>query len=90
MLWPFLLAPLGLVLQPHVVRNCPARAPAAAMRTTPMVPYRHKGTDFTSWIGIYDRMYRDRILFMSQPIGDDYSGEWIEDDSRLTQHLPCP
>ena len=29
------------------------------------------------------KAFVDDLLVFSQPIGDDYSGEWIEDDSRL-------
>jgi ATP-dependent Clp protease protease subunit len=47
------------------------------MRSTPKVPYRHKGTEFTSWMGIYDRMYRERILFVNQEIDDNFANQMI-------------
>lgn len=51
------------------------RAPRAriAMAGTPRVPYKHPGSEITQWVDIYNRMYRERIMFLSQGINDDFA-----------------
>lgn len=54
-----------------------ARCASPAMRPVPKVPYKHKGTEFTSWMNVYDRLYRERILFCGQAIDDSYANQMI-------------
>ena len=36
----------------------------------PSVPYRLPGESYTQWISIYNRLYRERIIFVGEPIDD--------------------
>ena len=68
----------GLALVGHA--PTPGRAPARAgvtMKATPKVPYKHRESEFTQWVDIYNRMYRERIMFLSEPIGDDFANTII-------------
>uniref|UniRef100_A0A6V4AXL2 ATP-dependent Clp protease proteolytic subunit n=1 Tax=Prymnesium polylepis TaxID=72548 RepID=A0A6V4AXL2_9EUKA len=67
------LAASGLCF--HAAPLCASRAPRAA---TPMMPigmpkvaYRVPGSSVADWVGIYDRLYRERIIFLGQEIDDD-------------------
>lgn len=77
---PFLLshvAALGFlgVGQQHLR---PAAPRAAVAMATPRVPYTYRGMEGTPvWINLYDRMYRERIMFLSQPIEDSYANTII-------------
>jgi len=55
----------------------PRGRPQIAMKATPKVPYKHRDSDFTQWVDIYNRMYRERIMFLSQPIEDDFANTII-------------
>ena len=60
-------------------RSCLASRLSApvAMRSTPKVPYKFPGMDEATWISIYSRMYRERILLLSQDIDDDFANQMI-------------
>jgi ATP-dependent Clp protease, protease subunit len=41
------------------------------------VPYNMPGTQYWSWISVYGRMSRERILFVNQPLTDSFANEMI-------------
>ena len=43
----------------------------------PKVPYRMPGCQFTDWISIYDRLYRERIIFLGRDIDDEIANQII-------------
>lgn len=45
--------------------------------STPRVPYKYPGMETPQWIDIYNRMYRERIMFLSQPITDNLANNII-------------
>lgn len=36
----------------------------------PKVPYRLPGDEMAEWVDLYNRLYRDRILFLCQDLDD--------------------
>jgi len=44
---------------------------------TPMVPYRPPGSDYAQFVGIFDRMVRDRILFVGNFIDEEQANSII-------------
>ena len=48
-----------------------------SMKPTPRVPYKYPGYETPVWMDIYNRMYRERILFLSQPINDNFANQMI-------------
>jgi len=43
----------------------------------PSVPYRSPGEQFTQWIHIYNRLARDRIVFLGEEVDDRIANEII-------------
>lgn len=43
----------------------------------PKVPYRMPGEQFTQWIDIYNRLYRERIIFLGKDIDDEIANQII-------------
>ncbi|MFW9259103.1 MULTISPECIES: ATP-dependent Clp protease proteolytic subunit [Nostoc] len=43
----------------------------------PKVPYRMPGGQYTDWISIYDRLYRERIIFLGRDIDDEIANQII-------------
>lgn len=43
----------------------------------PKVPYRMPGESFTQWIDIYNRLYRERIIFLGRDIDDEIANQVI-------------
>jgi len=43
----------------------------------PRVPYRMPGGQYTDWINIYDRLYRERIIFLGEEIDDQLANQVI-------------
>jgi ATP-dependent Clp protease, protease subunit len=43
----------------------------------PKVPYRMPGESYTQWIDIYNRLYRERIIFLGKDIDDDIANQII-------------
>nr|UKO32285.1 clp protease proteolytic subunit [Evolvulus alsinoides] len=41
----------------------------------PKVPFRNPGDEDASWIDIYNRLYRQRCLFLAQPIDNQISNQ---------------
>jgi ATP-dependent Clp protease protease subunit len=37
----------------------------------PKVPYRMPGDDSAQWVDLYNRLYRERILFLCQNLDDE-------------------
>jgi ATP-dependent Clp protease protease subunit len=37
----------------------------------PKVPYRLPGSTYEQWINIYDRLFRERIIFLAEEVSDD-------------------
>jgi len=54
-----------------------ARAGDVRMKATPRVPYKAPGMDSPQWIDVYNRMYRERIMFLGQDITDDFANTMI-------------
>jgi ATP-dependent Clp protease, protease subunit len=43
----------------------------------PRVPYQMPGQPYTDWINIYDRLYRERIIFLGRGINDGLANQII-------------
>ena len=43
----------------------------------PKVPYRMPGEQFTQWIDIYTRLYRERIIFLGRDVDDEIANQII-------------
>jgi ATP-dependent Clp protease, protease subunit len=43
----------------------------------PRVPYRMPGSQFTDWISIYDRLYRERIVFLGREVDDEIANQIV-------------
>jgi ATP-dependent protease ClpP protease subunit len=43
----------------------------------PKVAYRVPGSGSADWVDIYNRLYRERIIFLGQEIDDDYANQII-------------
>jgi ATP-dependent Clp protease, protease subunit len=43
----------------------------------PRVPYRMPGSQFTDWISIYDRLYRERIIFLGREVDDEIANQIV-------------
>jgi ATP-dependent Clp protease protease subunit len=43
----------------------------------PKVPYRMPGDSYTQWIDIYNRLYRERIIFIGKDIDDELANQII-------------
>jgi ATP-dependent Clp protease protease subunit len=43
----------------------------------PKVPYRMPGSSYTDWISIYDRLYRERIIFIGREIDDELANQVV-------------
>jgi len=56
-----------------------ARGGAISMMpsSTPKVPYKYPGMENPVWVNVYNRMYRERIMFLSQYVEDDLANTII-------------
>ena len=52
-------------------------APAMMPNSVPQVPYKFPGMDQAQWIDVFNRMYRERIMFLGQDIEDDFANTII-------------
>ncbi|MBD2604380.1 ATP-dependent Clp protease proteolytic subunit [Scytonema hofmannii FACHB-248] len=43
----------------------------------PKVPYRMPGEQYTQWVDIYNRLYRERIIFLGRDIDDEIANQII-------------
>ncbi|AFZ30973.1 ATP-dependent Clp protease proteolytic subunit [Gloeocapsa sp. BRSZ] len=43
----------------------------------PKVPYRMPGEAYTQWIDIYNRLYRERIIFLGRDVDDEIANQII-------------
>lgn len=43
----------------------------------PKIPYRLPGEEAAQWVDIYNRLYRERILFLFQQLNDDLANQLI-------------
>ena len=43
----------------------------------PKVPYRPPGAYNADWVDLYNRLYRERIVFLGQQISDDIANQII-------------
>ena len=59
----------------------PAAAAASGLRMMPLgipkVPYRMPGSQQADWVDIYNRMYRERIIFLGETIDDQIVNQII-------------
>jgi ATP-dependent Clp protease, protease subunit len=44
---------------------------------TPKVPYQAPGQQYSDWINIYDRLYRERIIFLGEGVNDFLANQII-------------
>ena len=44
---------------------------------TPKVPYQMPGQQYSDWINIYDRLYRERIIFLGEGVNDFLANQII-------------
>jgi len=65
----------------------------------PKVPYQLPGQPYSDWINIYDRLYRERIIFLGRGINDTLANQVIavmlyldsEDPSKpIYLYINCP
>ncbi len=43
----------------------------------PKVPYQMPGQPYSDWISIYDRLYRERIIFLGRGVNDGLANQII-------------
>jgi ATP-dependent Clp protease, protease subunit len=43
----------------------------------PKVPYQMPGQQYSDWISIYDRLYRERIIFLGREVNDSLANQII-------------
>jgi ATP-dependent Clp protease, protease subunit len=43
----------------------------------PRVPYQMPGQSYTDWVNIYDRLYRERIIFLGRGVNDSLANQII-------------
>jgi ATP-dependent Clp protease protease subunit len=43
----------------------------------PKVPYRMPGEQYTQWVDIYNRLYRERIIFLGRDVDDEIANQII-------------
>jgi ATP-dependent Clp protease, protease subunit len=43
----------------------------------PKVPYRMPGEPYTQWIDIYNRLYRERIIFLGKDVDDEIANQIV-------------
>jgi ATP-dependent Clp protease, protease subunit len=43
----------------------------------PKVPYRMPGEQYTQWVDIYNRLYRERIIFLPRDIDDEIGNQIV-------------
>ena len=43
----------------------------------PSVPYRVPGSQYTQWIDIYNRLYQERIIFLSEEVDDEIANQIV-------------
>lgn len=43
----------------------------------PKVPYRQPGDDSAQWVDLYNRLYRERVLFLCQDLDDELANQLI-------------
>jgi len=73
-----LLAPtLGLTAPPLQLRSHVAPRCRLSMKGTPRVPFKYPGMQEPVWVDVYNRMYRERIMFMKQYIDDNFANQMI-------------
>nr|YP_009669095.1 clp protease proteolytic subunit [Guaiacum angustifolium]QCW94094.1 clp protease proteolytic subunit [Guaiacum angustifolium] len=60
----------------------------------PKVPFRIPGEEDASWVDLYNRLYRQRLLFLGQEVDDEVSNQLIGlmvylslEDSTINQYL---
>ena len=51
--------------------------PLMMPKSTPMIPYKYPGMDSPQWVNIYNRMYRERIMFLGEGIDDNLANQII-------------
>ena len=72
-------APLGQTLlnPPEAKLLRAGGGPAMMPIGTPKVAYRVPGATTADWVNIYDRLYRERIIFLGQEIDDEIVNQII-------------
>jgi len=55
----------------------PRAAPKMMPIGVPKVAYRQPGTQQADWVDLYNRLYRERILFLGQQVADDIANQMI-------------
>lgn len=65
----------------------------------PKVAYKVPGAQFADWVDLYNRLYRERILFLGQQIDDELANQMIgvmlyldsEDNNKpINMYINCP
>jgi len=65
----------------------------------PKVAYRVPGAQYSDWVDLYNRLYRERILFLGQQIDDEIANQMIgimlyldsEDQNKpINMYINCP
>jgi len=73
-----LLGTAALMAGSAISRPPHARAGGISMMGgRPKVPIKLPGMEITQWISVYDRLYRERIMFLQNPISDDVANQMI-------------
>jgi len=61
----------------------------------PKVPYRSPGAYNADWVDLYNRLYRERIVFLGQQISDDIANQiigvmlYLDSEVRNSHPPPC-
>lgn len=70
------LAPLSLKsVQRTTCSRKAKREEVVMMANMPKVPYKAKGSDKYEFIDIFNRFYRERIIFINQDIDDETANQ---------------
>jgi len=100
-----MVALLGLTSALHVptarLAGAAARSRAPTMMPigVPKVAYKVPGAQFADWVDLYNRLYRERILFLGQQIDDELANSMIgimlyldsEDNNKpINMYINCP
>jgi ATP-dependent Clp protease protease subunit len=65
----------------------------------PKVPFRLPGEENAVWVDVYNRLYRDRLLFLTQSVSDEIANQLVglmvflnaDDDSKdMYLYINCP
>ena len=69
--------------QKHITQNPIVNKPIIIIKLeimplgVPKVPYRLTGDEYPQWVDLYNRLYRERVLFLCQDLDDELANQLI-------------